>query len=387
MSKAKPAPPVLKPIVFERANPFKLALFNPDSKQCTMNCGPHRDDPRSYAERKFLCDDCFIDRNFSSGVMTLLTENLTAMNKRIKKMKDMLDQAGLTVVEFIGDTNGVIKARANAGTEITRVFSITMREGDPRGDQNELSRMRRFYREIHPYVDEALPTQMAEKLKPVVEEFKHVAAVAPPPTPEPESADEYLKGIHERDQDRELPAPPETPPETPAEAAQRKLSNLEKARAVLAAKREELKRLGKPVGWGGPKRKKAEHTQEEKPMPRAKPVKSVRPAKSEPQRTLPGMLSLAKQYEGIEWLKKADMSQFGSMRAVNVALTEALKTERPISMSTITNMMEVAGVAIEAPKRDYVRAAPIIAAELVRLMEHLGETPSNELLMIAKDKT
>lgn len=41
-----------------RADPDELAKFNPGSKVCTMNCGPSSDDPRSEAERKFLCSDC-----------------------------------------------------------------------------------------------------------------------------------------------------------------------------------------------------------------------------------------------------------------------------------------------------------------------------------------
>lgn len=46
------------PIVWERTDPAKLAAFNPDTKVCTMNCGPHQDDPRGSKERKFQCGDC-----------------------------------------------------------------------------------------------------------------------------------------------------------------------------------------------------------------------------------------------------------------------------------------------------------------------------------------
>lgn len=45
-------------IVWPRADPVALAAFDPASKSCTMNCGKHGLDPRSAAERKFLCDDC-----------------------------------------------------------------------------------------------------------------------------------------------------------------------------------------------------------------------------------------------------------------------------------------------------------------------------------------
>ena len=40
-----------------------LAAFDPSTRYCTMNCGPHRDDPRTNAERKLLCGDCVEDWN------------------------------------------------------------------------------------------------------------------------------------------------------------------------------------------------------------------------------------------------------------------------------------------------------------------------------------
>lgn len=51
------------PIVWPRADPAALAAFNPDTKLCVMNCGPHVDDPRTSAERKLLCGDCVEDWN------------------------------------------------------------------------------------------------------------------------------------------------------------------------------------------------------------------------------------------------------------------------------------------------------------------------------------
>ena len=47
-----------RPIEWPRAAPGALEGFDPRTKVCTMNCGPHREDPRSDAERKYLCDDC-----------------------------------------------------------------------------------------------------------------------------------------------------------------------------------------------------------------------------------------------------------------------------------------------------------------------------------------
>ena len=47
-----------KRIEWKRADPEALAKFDPRTKECTMNCGPHQDDPRSEVERQFLCEDC-----------------------------------------------------------------------------------------------------------------------------------------------------------------------------------------------------------------------------------------------------------------------------------------------------------------------------------------
>lgn len=56
--KLKLARPPAQPIDWPRADPVALAAFDPATKVCTMNCGPHGLDPRSREERKFLCDDC-----------------------------------------------------------------------------------------------------------------------------------------------------------------------------------------------------------------------------------------------------------------------------------------------------------------------------------------
>lgn len=57
--KGRPAPPAAEtPIEWPRADPAALDKFNPATKTCTMNCGKHAHDPRSYKELKFMCDDC-----------------------------------------------------------------------------------------------------------------------------------------------------------------------------------------------------------------------------------------------------------------------------------------------------------------------------------------
>jgi hypothetical protein len=43
---------------YQRADREELARFDPATKTCTMNCGPHSGDPRTANERKLLCIDC-----------------------------------------------------------------------------------------------------------------------------------------------------------------------------------------------------------------------------------------------------------------------------------------------------------------------------------------
>ncbi len=58
--KRKPAPVAPTPaFVWPRTDPKLLADFDTSTKVCSMNCGPHRDDPRTAAERKFQCDECY----------------------------------------------------------------------------------------------------------------------------------------------------------------------------------------------------------------------------------------------------------------------------------------------------------------------------------------
>ena len=59
-----------RPIEWPRAAPGALEGFDPRTKVCTMNCGPHREDPRSDAERKYLCDDCMPAPNCEGSGVT-----------------------------------------------------------------------------------------------------------------------------------------------------------------------------------------------------------------------------------------------------------------------------------------------------------------------------
>ena len=54
----RPKPEPEPPLVWERADPIALEKFDPSTKHCSMNCGKHAKDPRSYKELKFMCEDC-----------------------------------------------------------------------------------------------------------------------------------------------------------------------------------------------------------------------------------------------------------------------------------------------------------------------------------------
>lgn len=86
--RAQPAP--ASPMVWERADPAALAQFDPATKACSMNCGPHSLDPRSRQERLFLCDDCYCHAAPSQPKGTL------AMTKQLEPLiEDRPDVAAL----------------------------------------------------------------------------------------------------------------------------------------------------------------------------------------------------------------------------------------------------------------------------------------------------
>jgi len=58
-TRIKPPAVLEQPLTFTRADPAELERFDPATKICSMNCGPHRDDPRTPAERKLLCTECW----------------------------------------------------------------------------------------------------------------------------------------------------------------------------------------------------------------------------------------------------------------------------------------------------------------------------------------
>ena len=74
----KTPPPPLAPLMWTRADPATLASFDPRTKVCSMNCGPHADHPRSHAERAFLCPECHTVEVPNDAVSPQSTEDFAA---------------------------------------------------------------------------------------------------------------------------------------------------------------------------------------------------------------------------------------------------------------------------------------------------------------------
>jgi hypothetical protein len=260
------------------------------------------------------------------------------MNKRIALMHRMLEDEGLTLIKFADKKDNRITVYASAGTDEQRIFSLSQKEGDFRGDKNERARMRQFAREC------GLPeTQLAAKLKPVVEEFKKVAAVAPPNHTARTDEAQSISDTHWI---------PLTPTEIETNATQA-VTDIE-----LAHEREPM-----PTTTPAPAKKAV--TKGKKPS-----INITR-------------LSMAEQYRLIEWLKMQKGDDFASVRALHIAASKALILTIPLY--TMENAMKIAGIVIKPAKRDYVRAAPIIARAVIRLYEELGLTPDEELLHVAQE--
>jgi hypothetical protein len=64
----KPQPESPKPFVWPRADPVALAAFDPETKECSMNCGQSTHDPRSWKECKFMCDECYTKQPMSKPI-------------------------------------------------------------------------------------------------------------------------------------------------------------------------------------------------------------------------------------------------------------------------------------------------------------------------------
>lgn len=98
--KSKPAQPPAAPIEWPRADPAELAKFDPASKVCTMNCSPLASDPRSRAERLFLCGDC--DQQVASPMAELEALRRDADRYRVLREQWVLINRGTVVHRAAG---------------------------------------------------------------------------------------------------------------------------------------------------------------------------------------------------------------------------------------------------------------------------------------------
>lgn len=279
---------------------------------------------------------------------------------RIKLIRHMIESTGLEFVEYVSNSkNNLIQARARAENGETRLFGITQREGDPRGDQNELSRMRRFYRECTPH-----DTQLARKLKEKLPELKFVKGVSEPVKPEALSSlprdpepeqDPYLEGIMNRDK----PAA-----STPAPAPADNVSNVYLEPTMTAT----------PT----PPAKKTIVVTPKKP---AKPTKATTSAK----------LTMGQFYKLVEWMKATDIEAMDSWWSVHNAAAAAIEV-KGIPRATMSEAAELAGRKFPNPVK---RAATgvfasnvdqIIADEFKLLAKSLGYQLSDKFLKVFGDQ-
>jgi hypothetical protein len=95
---------VVTPIEWPRASPVALASFDPRTKTCSMNCGPHALDPRTKEERLFLCDECFVNEvttmetcealgKIREARALLRDESKTANSRELAMVLTKLDEA------------------------------------------------------------------------------------------------------------------------------------------------------------------------------------------------------------------------------------------------------------------------------------------------------
>lgn len=250
---------------------------------------------------------------------------------RIKLMRSMIESTGLEFIEYVSNSKkNLIQARARAENGEVRLFGITSREGDPRGDQNELSRMKRFYRECTPH-----DSQLAQKLKEKLPEFKFVKGVSEPAKTEDLSAlprepeqDPYLEGIMNRDKPK--PVESETPPMNPDS-------------------------ISAPVV---------------KPTPKAPAKKPAKPA-------APGKLTMPQFYRLVEWMKATDIEAMDSWWTVHNAAAAAIEV-KSIPRTSMSEAAELAGRKFPNPvarSQSGMFASVVdrvLAAELKSLAKSLG---------------
>jgi NTP pyrophosphatase (non-canonical NTP hydrolase) len=117
MKKKQTAQPI-QAMEFRRADPEALAKFDPDTKRCTMNCGPHAKDTRTDKERKFLCDEC----------ITLTTKNIeerTMTETRNTHQRQILEWANNTFGKATADNTGErIRRFAEEAVELCQAVGL-----------------------------------------------------------------------------------------------------------------------------------------------------------------------------------------------------------------------------------------------------------------------
>lgn len=274
--------------------------------------------------------------------------------KRMDLMRKFIEDEGLTFDCFVDKHDSRINARAIGHDGSTRLFSLSAGQGDHRGDQNEHSRIRRYAREI------GQPPLLAVKLKPVVEEFKKVAALQPKTVEQARIMDAMDKLPREP-----LPVPGN---EAPARYITQPMSPQETVDSVHKHSVTVLTR-------------KPSNTLSRK-------IAAMADIKPTDTRKLARKLTMAESHKLFEWLRTIDTTTYTLTSQVTTEANTKAGLGVLVGDTTVNEAMKVLGLKMKdrrsEPKRAYNFYSPIIARALVQLMDKMGEPVSDELREIAK---
>lgn len=298
--------------------------------------------------------------------------------KRMDLLRKFIEDEGLTFDCFVDKHDSRINARAIGHDGSTRLFSLSAGQGDHRGDQNEHSRIRRYAREI------GQPPLLAMKLKPVVEEFKKVAALQPKTIEQARIMDAMDKLPRGGMSDEQTPVTDEDP------WLKAITTRVEQAKQLKAPTSPTAGLFGSRwlEGTGikldpGPARKPSNTL--------SKRIITMADTKPTDTRKLARKLTMAESHKLFEWLRTIDTTTFTLTSQVASEANAKAGLGVLVSDTTVNEAMKVLGLKMKdrrsEAKRGYTQAAPIIARALVQLMDKMGEPVPDELREISKRST
>lgn len=293
---------------------------------------------------------------------------MSNVKKRMDQLRKYIEEAGLDFDCFVDKKDSRINARAIAHNGETRLFSLSGGSSDDhRGDMNERSRVRRFAAEV------GQPPLMAQKLKPVLEEFKVIGKLAQPKTVEQAA---IMDAMDKLPRDIEATKPTQQPSDW------LKNDNVAFAATPALSPARDVKdeRTDKWVTADNlvltPKRQQKSLSSKIKTMATT----------STDTRKLAMKLTMAESYKLLEYIKALDTEQF----FLTSQVTDDVNTNAGLAVRVTDKIVGDTIKALDKKlkdrregKRSYVQAAPVIARVLVQLMEKMGEPVPDDLRDIA----